>query len=87
MGQPGTRDELHRTGIGLVIVGGGLVVMTGCMAVLMIDGFAKHVLELTVMLAIAGAVIVAGIGCMIAARVRAARRARAANKNPSTGSV
>ncbi len=85
MGEPGKKDELLRTGIAVVIVGCGLIAMTGFMAVLMIDGFRKHAQELTGMFATAVAVALCGVGCIVAAKVRAARRDRAARRSMPRG--
>ena len=80
MGKPGKRNELRLTGIALMIVAGGLVLMTCFMAVLMIDGFSQHEQQLTSMFAAAGVVFLGGIGCLVAAGVRTAWRARAASR-------
>lgn len=82
MGNPGKKDELLLAGVALLVLGCGLVLLTGFMAVLMIDGFREHAGELTGMFATAVAVLLGGIACIVVATVRAARRDRA-NRRPA----
>lgn len=81
MTQPRQKDELRLTGIALVIVAGGVAFLGCSMWVLALDYMSPEYQQWLRWTFITALVLgIGGIGCMVAARVRAARRARAASR-------